>query len=75
MTTYQDILARLPQLSVEERTRLIRAIADSLLDSGAAPPPKKRSILEFEGVGAELWKDVDSDEYLNQLRDEWDQHP
>lgn len=34
---------------------------------------KKRDILEFEGVGAEMWQAVDSDEYLRQLRSEWDQ--
>ncbi len=33
----------------------------------------KRDILEFEGVGAEMWKSVDSDEYLRALRSEWDQ--
>jgi hypothetical protein len=33
----------------------------------------KRDILEFEGVGAEMWQAIDSDQYLQQLRSEWDE--
>lgn len=73
--SYDDIVKQIPRLSAEERTRLIRVIADSLLEGDESRPRKKHSILEFEGVGAEIWQDIDSDEYLRQLRSEWDHRP
>jgi hypothetical protein len=36
-----------------------------------APDAKRRSILGLKGLGKEIWADVDADEYVNQLRDEW----
>ena len=40
----------------------------------------KRSIMEMEGLGAELWKDehgllLDAQEYVNELRQEWNDRP
>lgn len=58
-------------LSVAERKRLIGFIVDTLTDEPDATPRQKRSILEFEGVGAEMWRAIDTDDYLNRLRDEW----
>jgi len=33
---------------------------------------KKHSILELEGLGKEIWKGVDPDEYVAKERDSWD---
>ncbi len=40
----------------------------------------KHSIMELEGLGAEIWKDehgdlIDAQEYVNELRREWDHRP
>ena len=40
----------------------------------------KRSIMELEGLGADLWRDeygnlLDAQEYVNELRHEWDHRP
>lgn len=46
-----------------------------LVDVIAKPVPnsnKQRSLLELEGLGAEIWQGIDAQEYVNQLRDEWD---
>ncbi len=32
---------------------------------------QRLSILGLKGLGKEVWADVDADEYVNQLRDEW----
>ncbi len=37
--------------------------------------PQTRSLLEFEGVRAEIWGGVDAQEYVNELRKEWDHRP
>lgn len=38
-------------------------------------PRKKHSILELAGLGAEIWEDIDAQEYVNQLRSEWNKRP
>jgi hypothetical protein len=40
---------------------------DGLFEPGA----KTSSIMELQGLGKEVWQDIDVDEYVNQLRDEW----
>lgn len=35
----------------------------------------KHSIMELEGLGAEIWQGVDVDQYINEMRDEWDRKP
>ena len=30
------------------------------------------SIMELEGLGADLWKDIDAQEYVNKERESWD---
>lgn len=34
-----------------------------------------RSLLELEGLGAEIWNGVDAQDYVNALRDEWETRP
>jgi len=73
MMTYEQIVQAVPMLSVEERKRLISTIVDSLAE--LSPPPKKRSILEFEGIAARLADDEDPQDHVRHLRDEWDKRP
>jgi hypothetical protein len=74
--TVEMLLEEIRTLSVAERKQLISAIVDTLTETQPAETArKKRSILEFEGVGAEMWQGVDAQEYVNQLRDEWDTLP
>jgi hypothetical protein len=40
-----------------------------------AKPKRQRSVLDFEGVGAANPVGMDAQEYVNQLRDEWDNRP
>jgi len=28
--------------------------------------------MELHGLGKEIWQDIDAQEYVNHLRDEWD---
>lgn len=69
---YQHHIKR---LSVEDRLRLLAIIADEQAKAGAPEAPRERSVLELEGLGAELWEGVDAQEYVNQLRGEWDLRP
>ncbi len=57
----------------EERLRLLAKVAQGLAEDVAQPP--KRSLLELEGLGAEIWDGVEGQEYVHQLREEWDDRP
>jgi len=68
--TMHDILDLIPHLSVPERKHLIMRLVDSLTMSDDS---ETHSLLELEGLGAEIWEGVDVEEYINQMRDEWDE--
>lgn len=63
---YEELTQEIRQLSVEERKALISFIVDTFTET------KERSLLELEGLGAEIWEGVDAQDYVNQLRSEWD---
>ncbi len=59
------LLEEIRTLSVAERKHLISAIVDTLTEQPPESVQKKRSILEFEGIGAEMWQGIDAQEYVN----------
>jgi hypothetical protein len=63
------------KLSREEQIYLLKLIADGLIAEIEIEPEKKHSLLEFEGVGAHNPIGMDAQEYINQMRDEWDDRP
>lgn len=73
---YQQQLRSLP---AEDRLRLIAMLARDLTVSGvqlaASEQPAKHSVLELEGLGAEIWEGIDAQEYVDELRREWDHRP
>jgi hypothetical protein len=69
--TLEAIAEEIRSLPVEDRKQLVMLILDTLTDQ---PPAKTHSMHEFRGVGAHL-RDMDAQEYVNQLRSEWDDRP
>ena len=69
MEPYDDILKRAEvELTSEEKKKLIRELTrrSDLRDAGSA-----HSILELDGLGRELWKNVDADEHVEKERENW----
>ncbi len=66
-----DVLAQAQKLSRDERKELVKLLIDSLDDA----PLAKRSITELRGLGKEIWQGIDAQEYINQIRSEWDNRP
>lgn len=63
-------------LSAAERLRLVALIADNLaIQSTELAEKPKRSIMELHGLGKEIWEGIDAQEYVNELRKEWDHRP
>ena len=59
-------------LSIGDRLRLLELTARDLVVADKKP---KRSLLELEGLGADIWHGVDAQEYVNGLRSEWSHRP
>jgi len=55
-----------------QRLRLLEITARDLAAASQSSLPK-RSLLELEGLGAEIWQGVDAQEYVDKLRCEWGQ--
>ncbi len=70
--TVTEIVEKARALSLQERRELITLLQDTVAAEINAP---EHSILELAGLGAEIWQGVDPQEYINQLRSEWDERP
>ena len=80
MTTKEEIGRELDELkqSVAQKelsTEELELIAVQLRQIekrlGAKPSRRRRSILELDGLGMELWRSIDVDAYLKRERDSW----
>ncbi len=66
---YQRYIEPIP---VAEQLQLIALVTKKLASQSKSLDDNKRSLLELEGLGAEIWKDIDAQKYVDELRDEWD---
>jgi hypothetical protein len=66
---YQQYVKPLPN---NEKLRLIAKVSIDLAENETMP---KRSIMELHGLGKEIWEGIDAQEYVNELRNEWEHRP
>jgi hypothetical protein len=69
MSTYQQIRHQIENLTPDEQLRLLEELTAIVLHRTTHKP--KRSIMELEGLGKEIWQGIDAQEYVNQERDSW----
>ena len=72
--TLTEILQQAKTLSGSERKELVKLLVDSL-DVPEAVPRQQRRLSELRGLGKEIWEGIDAQEYVDQLRSEWDERP
>jgi hypothetical protein len=72
--TFAEILQQAKTLSGQERKELVKLLVDSL-DVPEAAPRQLRHLSELRGLGKEIWEGIDAQEYVDQLRSEWDERP
>lgn len=70
--TVMELLQQARMLSVEDRKQLVKLLVDSLETREEKP---QRRISELRGLGREIWIGIDAQEYVDQLRGEWDERP
>jgi hypothetical protein len=59
-------------LPAEARLQLLALIAQGLAGTEYRG---QRRITELQGLGKEIWAGMDAQEYVDQLRNEWDARP
>lgn len=60
-------------LTVRERLKLVELIASDLSTGQSSDLPADGADLSrLRGLAAEIWKDIDAQDYVDQLRSEWD---
>ncbi len=67
----QEIKSRSPA----ERLKLVALIAQDLAAASSEDEQRPYSLLDLEGLGAEIWQGIDAQAYVDSLRREWDQWP
>ncbi len=60
-------------LPAEQRLQLLARMAADLAAEGATPALRLHNVMEFYGVGRRRWDGSDGQEFVNKLRDEWDE--
>lgn len=69
MSTYSAALTQVLKLPPDEQLRLISELLIYVRHRFESKP--KRSILELEGLGEEIWNGIDAQEYVNHERNSW----
>jgi len=66
---YDTVLNQVQLLPPDEQFRLLEDLVVMLRQRNARKP--QHSILEFEGLGKEMWEGVNVEDYINEERDSW----
>jgi hypothetical protein len=68
--SYSDYVQGVRNLKPEELVNLLEVISVTLKNT-IAPTHAKHSIMEREGLGAEIWEGIDAQEYVRKERESW----
>lgn len=71
--TYVELVREVKKLSPQERRALLDVLEREVKNDASTAKP--RSLLDYYGVAAHLADGTDPQEYVNRLRDEWDERP
>lgn len=67
---YGELLVRIQRLDPAEQLRMLEDLAALVRRQMASQP--RRSILELQGLGKEIWQGVDAQKYIDRERASWD---
>ena len=69
---YEQVLAQALRLDESAQMNLITDLTAHLnREPEVQPAAQKRSIMELQGLGKEIWQGMDAQEYVNQERASW----
>ena len=68
--TYDEIVVTISTLKPQEQLDLLEVLSSSLRKT-LDQREKEHSLLELEGLGADIWKNIDIEGYVSRERDSW----
>ncbi len=68
-TAYYEVLSRVQRLTPADQLRLLEELA--ALVRRQVTTRARRSILELQGLGKEIWQGMDAQEYVDRERASW----
>lgn len=68
--TYAKSLDLIQQLDLPDQMKLIDQLTDLVRQRMTTHP--SHSILELQGLGKEIWQDIDAQKYVDRERASWD---
>ena len=66
--SHSELLTLIQNLDTDEQLQLLEELA---IIVRSKVKKKRRSILELEGLGKEIWESIDTQEYVDRERDTW----
>ena len=69
---YNEYVKPLPKA---ERARLLALLAEDAAQQSNEPPAARHSIMELHGLGKGVWQEIDAQQYVDELRHEWEDQP
>jgi len=64
------VLKQVLHLTPEDQLELLKVLTNIVLPRVTIRP--QHSILEFEGLGKEIWQDIDVEKYIEEERNSWE---
>lgn len=71
LLTYEDYVKGIDNLKPEQQLHLVELLT-ATLKKQFGRTSDKRKITELDGLGAEIWKKIDVQDYIQKERDSWD---
>jgi hypothetical protein len=71
MSTYPEVRRLAESLTPEEQMQLIEDLSKFIRQRVTLTPKPRRSIMELRGLGKEIWKGIDAQEYVDRERGKW----
>ena len=68
--SYSDYARGINSLNIDEQLTLLKIISTRLKKT--IGKRKKKNIMELEGLGANIWKGIDAQDYVHKERESWD---
>jgi hypothetical protein len=69
--SYSDYVKGIPFLDIDEQLTLLEVISARVKKS-IRKRRNKNTIMELEGLGADIWKGIDAQEFVHKERSSWD---
>jgi hypothetical protein len=71
--TVEEVYERyIRRLTPQQKQQLMEKIAQDLATPKLGQADSNPSLLDLAGLGAEVWQGMDAQQYVDQLRAEWD---